>query len=228
MSGTEAERRAAPPPPDVSAWMRADWDARARENARFYINTVEHDGLDFALSGCRDAFEVVGPLHRELRPDMSVLEIGCGIGRMLQFLAVMFAEAHGIDVAPTMVAKATEQLRHVPRATVHLGDGRTLAGLRDASFDLVLSFQVFQHVPQREVVDDYVREAFRVLRPRGLFRFLVKTEPWAGQGARPDTWCGVDLGRADADRWLAAAPWTLRSFEPSADRTKSWVLLQKP
>jgi SAM-dependent methyltransferase len=227
MSGMEAERRAAPPPTDVAAWMRADWDARARENARFYINTAEHEGLDFALSGCRDAFEVVGPLHRELRPDMRVLEIGCGVGRMLQFLAVLFDEAHGVDVAPTMVAKAREQLRHVPRAQVHLGDGRTLAGLPDGWFDLVLSFQVFQHVPRREVVDDYVREAHRVARPRALFKFLVKSAPWTGQGPRPDTWCGVDIGSDDVDRWLAERPWTLRSFERSADPTKSWVLLQK-
>jgi SAM-dependent methyltransferase len=226
---TEADRRRAPPLADVAAWMRADWDARGRENARFYINTSEHEGIDFALSGCRDAFESLGPLHRELRPDMRVLEIGCGIGRMLQFFGVLFAEAHGIDVAPSMVVQARDYLRRSANVTVHLGDGRSLAGLADAHFDLVVSFQVFQHIPDREVIADYVREAFRVLRPRGFAKVLVKTRPWEGQGPRPDTWCGADIGRADVQCWLAADPWQLRSFEPTpVDATTAWVLLQKP
>ncbi len=54
----EHDRRAAPPRDDVAAWMRSDWDARGRENARYYINTNDHDGFSFALCGCRDALRV--------------------------------------------------------------------------------------------------------------------------------------------------------------------------
>ncbi|MBM3975336.1 MAG: DUF4932 domain-containing protein [Planctomycetes bacterium] len=43
------------------------------------------------MSGCRDAFETIGHLHKELCHDMRFLEIGCGIGRILQFFSVMFA-----------------------------------------------------------------------------------------------------------------------------------------
>lgn len=225
---SEPERRAARPHEDVAAWMRSDWDQRAAEDARFYINTREHRGFDFALSGCRDVFEVLGPIHQELRHDMRMLEVGCGIGRMLQFCAVLFAEVHGIDVAPAMVTQAREYLARAPNAHVHLGDGRSLAGLPAEHFDLVLSFQVFQHIPDKTVIADYVREAFRVLRPGGLFRFLVKTAPWDGQGPRPDTWNGVEVGRADLDGWLRSDPWRLRTAHDAEDPTKAWVLLQKP
>jgi SAM-dependent methyltransferase len=225
---SEQDRRVAPPPADVTAWMRSDWDARGGENAKFYINTREYDGFDFALSGCRDAFEVLGLLHKELRHDMRVLEIGCGIGRMLQFFGVLFEEVHGIDIAPSMVAQARQYLRKSPNVQVHLGDGRTLTGLPSDHFDLALSFQVFQHIPDRAVIDDYVRDTFRVLRSRGIFKFLVKTKPWDGQGERPDTWNGVDLSRADVDRWLALDPWQLRVAYDSEDPTKAWVVLQKP
>ncbi len=225
---TEEQRRQQAPPADVDAWMRADWDARGRENSKFYINTREYEGFDFALSGCRDAFETIGLLHKELRHDMRFLEIGCGIGRMLQFFSVMFADVHGIDIAPSMVAQAREYLRRFPNVTVHQGDGRTLAGLPSAHFDLVLSFQVFQHIPDLKVVTDYVRDTFRVLRPRGLFKFLVKQKPWTGQGARADTWNGVDITRADVDRWAALDPWLVRSVTDNDDPTKAWVVLQKP
>jgi SAM-dependent methyltransferase len=160
---------------------------------------------------------------------MRVLEIGCGIGRMLQFFGLLFAEAHGIDVAPSMVAQARAYLRRAANVTVHLGDGCSLAGLADAHFSVVVSFQVFQHIPDRDVIAAYVREAFRVLRPRGFAKVLVKTKPWQGQGESPDTWCGADIASVDVDRWLAADPWQLRSFaETPVDATKAWVLLQKP
>lgn len=225
---TEQDRRQAPPPADVTAWMRSDWDQRGGENAKYYINTVEYSGFDFALSGCRDAFEVLGLLHKELRHDMRMLEIGCGIGRMIQFFAVLFQEAHGIDIAPSMVAQAREYLKRAPNAKVFLGDGHTLAGLESDYYDLALSFQVFQHIPSKQVITDYVRDTFRVLRKGGIFKFLVKTKPWDGQGERPDTWNGVDISRADVDHWLTLDPWQLRVAYDSEDPTKAWVVLQKP
>ncbi len=224
---SEAERQKAPPPADVRQWMRRDWEARARENARYYINTVESEGFAFHLSGCRDAFQVLGPIHERLRSDMRVLEIGCGLGRMLQFLAVLFAEVHGIDVAPTMIEEGRRMLAGQANAHLHLGDGHTLAGLPDGHFDLVVSFQVFQHVPDRTVIADYVADAFRVLRPGGLFRFLVKTGVWRNQ-LRHDTWCGVELGEPDLAGWLQTRPWEALGTAPGEERDVTWVLLRKP
>lgn len=213
---------------DVTAWMRREWDARAGENARYYINDRQYTGFDFALSGCRDAFEVIGHLHDELHHDMRMLEIGCGIGRMLPFFGVLFAEVHGIDIAPGMIERGREHVRKSPNVHLHLGDGRTLTGLQSGWFDLVISFQVFQHVPSLDVITDYVRDTFRVLKPRGLFKFLVKNQPWKGQGPRPDTWNGVDVGDGDVQRWLQLDPWIGRAHYVSADPTLSWVVLQKP
>src|SRR5580765_1807320 len=51
----------------VTARMRADWNQRAVTDARRAINDREYEGFDFALSGCRDAFEILGPLHERLR-----------------------------------------------------------------------------------------------------------------------------------------------------------------
>ena len=127
-----------------------------------------------------------------------------------------------------MVTQAREYLKKSANVQVHLGDGRTLTGLPSLHFDLALSFQVFQHIPDKQVITDYVRDTFRVLRPQGLFKFLVKTKPWNGQGPRPDTWNGVELGRADVDHWLTLDPWKLRVAYDSEDPTKAWVVLQKP
>ncbi|MGE3171453.1 MAG: class I SAM-dependent methyltransferase [Planctomycetota bacterium] len=212
----------------VDARMRAEWDARAREHARRYINDREYEGFDFLLSGCRDAFEVVGPLHERMRHDMHMVEIGCGIGRMLPFFAMLFEQVHGVDVAPGMVEEGRRVLAHLPNVTFHLGNGRSLTGLDDASCDLAISFQVFQHIPDKGVIRDYVADAFRVLKPGGLARFMVKQRPWAGQPAEPDTWNGVDILRADIDQWAQDNPWVVESVTDFLDPTRAWVLLRKP
>ena len=55
-------------------------------------------------------------------------------------------------------------------------------------FDFAFSAIVFQHIPSREVIETYVREVHRRLRPGGLFKFQV-------QGAN-------DLVTAEDDTWL--------------------------
>lgn len=213
---------------DVTGWMRADWERRARTDPLRSINDREPEGFAFALSGCISAVYLLQPLAHRLRQDMRVLEIGCGVGRMLAVLAGLFDEVHGIDIAPSMIEQARLRLARLPNVRLHLGDGRTLAGLADASFDLAVSFEVFQHVPDKAVIADYVHDAFRVLRRGGIFKFLVKTKPWDGQGERHDTWCGVELGRADLDEWTRRDPWRVDAAYDSEDPTKAFVVLTKP
>ena len=64
------------------------------------------------------------------------------------------------------------QVGHVAEFRAVSGAG--LDGIPDASVDLVLSFAVFQHVPDRAAIVNYFREAARVLRPGGLFRLHMK------------------------------------------------------
>lgn len=226
------ERPPADSAPDVAARMRADWEERARTGARRFINDREFEGFSFALSGCRDAFEVLGPLHERLRHDMHVVEIGCGIGRMLPFFAMLFAHVHGVDVAPGMIEQGRARLAHLPNVTLHLGDGRSLGGLADRCCDLALSFQVFQHIPDKDVIADYVADAWRVLRPGGLGKFHVKTARWEAEGPEPDTWHGVALGMSDVQGWLERHPWELlEAYDAQSPQharpTQGWVVLRK-
>ena len=56
--------------------------------------------------------------------------------------------------------------------------------------DFAFSSIVFQHIPSRDVIENYVREVQRLLRPGGLFKFQVQGD--ATLETRPDdTWLGV-------------------------------------
>ncbi|HLQ36714.1 MAG TPA: class I SAM-dependent methyltransferase, partial [Planctomycetota bacterium] len=127
-----------------------------------------------------------------------------------------------------MIEQAQQLMRRFNNVEPHVGDGRTLAPLPDQYFDLVVSFHVFQHIPSKAVIADYVREMFRVLRQGGLARLLVKTKRWQHQGEQHDTWHGVELDLDDVAAWRRADPWLLLSAADFVDPTLAWVLLQKP
>ena len=49
-----------------------------------------------------------------------------------------------------------------------------LSVLPDLEFDFAFSSIVFQHIPSRDIIENYVREVHRLLRPGALFKFQVQ------------------------------------------------------
>ena len=186
-------------PPGVSERMRSDWNQRAREDAHFYVafGAREQDEAGFAAT----VAEVLPSLEQELKrlPQQSraswrALEIGCGPARLLKPFSRHFAEIHGVDVSDEMIARARERLQDAPNAHVHATDGASLSLFGDEYFDFVYSYAVFQHIPSREVVLQYMREVRRVLKPGGVFRGQFNGLP---HSAIPDTWAGVVFSADD-------------------------------
>lgn len=182
--------------------MRRDWNRRARADARHFI-AVGHSQSDqqFWASGERDLATVV---LRDvvLSPGALALEIGCGLGRLLRPLASRVEKAWGVDISDEMVTRAREALFDVANAEVLPTDG-TLAHFDDATIDLVISFIVFQHIPAKRLVSAYIREAARVLKSNGVFRFQVDGRPrWRLSSI--DTWRGVWYRPNELRRELAA------------------------
>ena len=168
-----------PPGPD----MKSDWNSRALENARYYIATASFETEEeFSNSGDRDVRHFFSEIEHLLQADVAALDIGCGIGRMDEFVAPEIGRLVGIDVSGEMIARARRRLGHLPNLEFVEGDGFGLSPMADASFDLVFSHIVFQHVP-REVFAGYLPEISRVLKPGGSFVFQL---PEALEEVPPD------------------------------------------
>ena len=195
--------------------MRRDWDRRARENARYFVATGKEDWSEkeFYESG-RTNFQqyVLSDLENICQDkdprEMTALEIGCGAGRITRALAEYFGQVYAVDISREMVRRARRALRGHPNAHVVRNNGKDLTALRPRwwergsrsrlpLFDFAFSYIVFQHIPSRAIIENYVREVNRMLRPGALFKFQVQgyeSEEILTEG----TWVGVPFTETEA------------------------------
>lgn len=184
--------------------MKRDWDARARENARWYINTVKRDQSEeeFDATGRMEVERCIlsDPSFTERRnlKQLRLLEIGCGIGRMTRHLAGLFGGVYAVDVSGEMIAQARERLNEYTNVHLQETSGSDFSHLPDECVDCAFSAYVFQHVPEREVVMSNIRDALRVLRPGGVFKFQINGYDGEDFASQPkDTWAGVSFSEAE-------------------------------
>jgi SAM-dependent methyltransferase len=85
-------------------------------------------------------------------------------------LAEHFDHVVGVDIAPEMLRQSRELVDDA-RVVFELCEGADLSAVATGAADFVLSFTVFQHIPDVSVIDAYLAEAARVLRPGGVIAF---------------------------------------------------------
>ena len=161
--------------------MQEFWDARARENAFYFVdNQVDYNSPDaeqFWAEGVRTVDVICEALGVSVGPEDDVVEVGCGVGRLTRVLAGRGRSVRALDVSAEMLARANEANAALDNVTWIHGDGTSLTGVDDASADIVFSHVVFQHIPDPPITLGYVREMGRVLRPGGWAGFQISNDP---------------------------------------------------
>ncbi len=173
--------------------MKRDWDERARKDAFHYIASwrSDWDASTFFQSGEEDYVRLVGPILKEMNldpRDKSMVEIGCGAGRMTRVFAREFAHVDAVDISDEMQRRAKEFLCDFQNIRWILADGATLHSINDASADFVFSYLVIQHLPSRDLAISLLQEILRTLKPGGLFLLqyngaLKASMNWKGRAA---------------------------------------------
>jgi len=109
-----------------------------------------------------------------LRPDLAVLDIGCGIGRIERALAPHVGKITAIDLSPGMIDEARRRCGGLANISFARCDGRDLALFTDGSFDLVLAVDSFPYLFAADpaIAAQHVEDAARVLRPGGALAIL--------------------------------------------------------
>jgi len=120
------------------------------------------DPEKFEAAGRNDA----GRLRPFFEPTDTVLDLGCGIGRVTRYVAPLCREIWAVDVSATMLRFAQERLAELPNVRFLLGRGTALPEIASASVDFAYSLLTLQHV-EREHAFRLLRELRRVLRDGG-------------------------------------------------------------
>ena len=99
-----------------------------------------------------------------------VLDVGCATGAYMRPLHEAGAQVHGIELskyAADVAAQVMGERVHNGSARVVHGSAHDLSAFGDGSFDLYFTVETIEHVPYRYHLA-MLREAFRVLKPRGV------------------------------------------------------------
>jgi len=99
-----------------------------------------------------------------LRPGDRILEIGCGIGTVVHELSNKGHDIIGIDISDEAIEYGRKKYSDI-RLEVQAAE--TLP-YEDESFEIVLSFDLFEHIA---AIDKHISEVRRVLRTGGYYLF---------------------------------------------------------
>lgn len=105
--------------------------------------------------------------YADLRPADVVLDVGCGNGHHLFYLAPSIGCGIGIDFSSNMINSAQNILRNSPdsqKLQFQLDNARDMKTITDESIDVVICIGSFEHMLEKERV---IRQFRRVLKPEG-------------------------------------------------------------
>jgi SAM-dependent methyltransferase len=138
----------------------------------------------------------------------SVLDFGCGIGRVASAIAPLARKVVGVDLSPAMIAQAQARGAAL-NLSYCVGNGVDLAEWEDGSFDLFLAVDSFPYLVRagERIARRHVDEAARLLRPGG--ELLVFNWSYRGDLAQ-DAADAARFGEAAGFRMLRAGEQPLR------------------
>lgn len=162
---------------------------------------------------------------------LRVVDLGCGIGRLMLPLCELGHEVIGLDISPQMLNAAAEYLALQPDAAYSLEILRAPEfwwPVPDASVEVVYSVLCLQHVPERWMLQRIWAEIARVLVPGGVARLQsLMAPPNLGQTI---SWHGATY--PTADEWLfdlnRAGLKVLESVSGLLHPAWHWMTIWKP
>lgn len=95
----------------------------------------------------------------------NVLDYGCGSGYGTSLLKQFYNKVTGVDVSPDAISFCKNTYKSEGLDFILISNGNLPFG--SEQFDLITSFQVFEHVPD-EYAENYLKNIFDSLKPGGL------------------------------------------------------------
>ena len=206
---------------DVEA-ERAYWDASAQGEGPELFSVPGIEGWQAGIDVCLD--QIVPALTDALGSGNTILDLGCGIGRLTFPLADRFPDVHliGLDLSPKMVTTARNVAKEMRVRNVRFltCDGRTLPKTLP-QFSGAFSVLTFQHVPP-EAQEGYIKALSAKMDPGGTLclQFVItEVDHFLSHGVSPGTVAG----------WCDAAGLSVTAIDAGViDESWAWLRARKP
>jgi SAM-dependent methyltransferase len=96
-----------------------------------------------------------------------VLDVGCGIGRIMRFVAPSCRDIYGVDTSTLILRRAKKELRDLRNCHFYRCDFKKFDSFPTNSFDLIYSFYTLQHLEKEDAYVCLLRIQ-NLLKPRGI------------------------------------------------------------
>jgi len=213
-------------------FQKAKWNILAKKNAHYYINSAlkEKNENKYKESGLNDVKKLIIDdeiIKKKVKFSESViLEIGCGNGRMTDFMTDYFKTVYAIDISSEMIVQARER---VPKKNVIflVSDGESFE-VPDNCIDIVFSWIVFQHFSTKKMVERNIQEIYRVLKPGGIAKIQLRGKKSFGGLLRFLKWYyGVSFNKEEASKMISEFGFNILSVSGAGNREMEYYF-EKP
>lgn len=117
--------------------------------------------------------------ERQLPDELKILDVGCGNGRFLKFLAKnskFKGEYTGIDFSEELLRKAKSNLKSIKNFRIQLKETDILASNLPGAkgqYNLIALFGLMHHIPSYEKRGELLEKAFNYLEGNGVMIFTL-------------------------------------------------------
>jgi len=118
---------------------------------------------EFWRRGEEDASRLLKFVNRE----SIVLDVGCGIGRVMKFISPHCKEIHGVDTSALILKRAKKELNGLKNCFFYRANFRKFNTCSADSFDLIYSFYTLQHMEKEDAYLCLI-QIHNFLKPRGI------------------------------------------------------------
>lgn len=172
-------------PGETTETSKNKWNNLATRNARYFVLTDFGENITeekFRKAGEKDFAELIAndEVIKNRLSDLkskTVMEIGCGIGRITEFLSLNFKKVFAVDISDEMVRIGRDRLKNLPNIKFVSNDGKKHPSIENSTVDFVFSYIVFQHMSNKKIVIENLEEIKRILVPNGIAKIQLRGLP---------------------------------------------------
>lgn len=153
------------------------WEKLAKENSRYYVASFRGKNIteeEYSDSGWEDYKKYIIS-DKLIKIENNFLEIGCGTGRMTEWIAQIWPKVIATDISGKMIDEGEKRLKGI-KNIMWIETNGLIIPLTDNQIDFAFSYIVFQHFKTKEMLESNFREVYRVLKNGGMFKVLVRSD----------------------------------------------------